>query len=224
MPDTVFKEIVSLDTNKSTHSNDVPTKIVKANADLFSNFVSKAFNKSVISCIFLSVLKTADITPAHKKKSKLDKSDYRPVSLSPNISQLFERCIHRQISEYFETIFLKFQCGFRKGYGTQDCLLAMVVNCKKALDQGKVYGVLRTDLSKAFDCLPNDLIVAKHHAYGFSNESSILIHSYLTERKQRVKINDQFSSWMDILFGIPQGSVLGPLLFNIGLCDMFHFF
>ena len=119
---------------------------------------------------------------------------------------------------------MKFQCGFRKGYGTQDCLLAMVVNCKKALDQGKVYGVLLTDLSKAFDCLPNNLIVAKHHAYGFSNESSILIHSYLTERKQRVKINDQFSSWMDILFGIPQGSVLGPLLFNIGLCDMFHFF
>ena len=131
--------------------------------------------------------------------------------------------MHRQISEYFETIFLKFQCGFRKGYGTQDCLLAMVVNCKKALDQGKVYGVLLTDLSKAFDCLPNDLIVAKLHAYGFSNKSSKLRNIYLTERKQRVKINDQFSSWMDILFGIPQGSVLGPLLFNIGLCDMFHF-
>ena len=75
-PDTIFKEIVSLDTNKSTHSSDVPTKIVKANADLFSIFVSNAFNKSVISCIFLSILKSADITPVHKKKSKLEKSNY----------------------------------------------------------------------------------------------------------------------------------------------------
>ena len=76
--------------------------------------------------------------------------------------------MHRQISKYFETIFSKFQCGFRKGYGTQDCLLAMIVNCKKVLGQGKEYGALLTDLSKAFDCLPHDLIVAKHHAYGFS--------------------------------------------------------
>ena len=76
--------------------------------------------------------------------------------------------MHRQISEYFETIFSKIQCGFRKGYGTQDCLLIMVVNCKKALDQGKEYGALLTDLSKGFDCLPRDFIVAKLHAYGFS--------------------------------------------------------
>ena len=75
--------------------------------------------------------------------------------------------MHRQISEYFETIFSKFQCGYRKGYGTQDCLLAMVVNCKNALDQGKEYGALLTDLSKAFDCLLHDLIFAKLHAYGF---------------------------------------------------------
>ena len=67
--------------------------------------------------------------------------------------------MHRQISEYFKTIFLEFQCGFRKGYDTQDCLLVMVVNCKKALDQGKEYGALLTDLSKAFDCLPHDLKV-----------------------------------------------------------------
>ena len=131
--------------------------------------------------------------------------------------------MHRQISEYFETIFSKFQCGYRKGYGTQDCLLAMIVNRKNALDQGKGYGALLTNLSKAFDCIPHDLIVAKLLAYGFSIESLKLINSYLTERKQRAKINDQFSSWMDILFGVPQGSILGPLLFNIFLCDVFLF-
>ena len=79
----------------------------------------------------------------------------------------------------------------------------MVVNIKNALDQGKEYGALLTDLSKAFDCLSHDLIVAKLHVYGFSTESLKLINNYLTKRKQRVKINDQFSSCMDILFGVP---------------------
>ena len=117
----------------------------------------------------------------------------------------------------------KFQCAFRKGYSTQDCLLAMVKNCKKALDQGKEYGALLTDLSKAFYFLPHDLIVTKLHAYDFSIESLKLINSHLTEPKQRVKMNDQFSSWLDIVVGVPQGSILGPLLFNIFLCDMFLF-
>ena len=91
-----------------------------------------------------------------------------------------------------------------------DCLLAMVENCKKALDQGNEYCHLRTDLSKAFDYLPNDLIIAKLHAYGFLIESLKPMNSYLTESKQRVKINDKFSSWMDTVVGVPQ---LGPLLF-----------
>ena len=220
---TIFKEILSLDTKKATHSNDIPTKIVKANANLFSIFVSNAFNESVISGKFLSVLKLADVKPVHKKKSKLEKTNCQPVSLLPSISKVFERCMNKQISEYFETVFSKFQCGFRKGYSTQDCLLAMVENCKKALDQGNEYGTLLTDLSKAFDCLLHDLIVAKSYAYGFSTESLKLINSYFTERKQRVKINDQFSSWLDIAVGVPQGSILGPLLFNIFLCDMFLF-
>ena len=75
----------------------------------------------------------------------------------------------------------KFQCSFQKGYSTQDCLLAMVENCKKVLVQGNKYGALLTDLSKTFDCLPNDLIVVKLHTYGFSIELLKLINSYLTE-------------------------------------------
>ena len=114
----------------------------------------------------------------------------------------------------------KFQRGFRKGYSAQDCLLDMVENCKKALDQGNKYCVLLTDFSKAFDCLPHGLIGAKLHAYGFSIESMKLINTYLTERKERVKINDQFCSWLDIVVHVPQGFILKPLLFNIFLRDM----
>ena len=146
--------------------------------------MSNAFNKPVISGKFLLVLKLADARPVHKKKSRLEKTNYRSVSLLPNISKVFERCMHRQISEYFETVSSKFQCGFRKAYSTQDCLLAMVENCKKALDQENEYGALLTDLSKGFDCLPHDLIVAKRHAYGFSIESLKLTNSYLTEHKR----------------------------------------
>ena len=93
----------------------------------------------------------------------------------------------------------------------------MVVNCKKALDQGKEYCAFLTELSRAFDCISHDLIVAKLHSYGFPIESLKLINSYLSERKQRFKIDDQFSSWMDILFGVPQGSIQAPLLLNIFL-------
>ena len=101
--------------------------------------------------------------------------------------------------------------------------ISMVENCKKALDQRNEYGALLTNLFKAFDCLPHDLIVAKLHAYCFSIDSLKLIKSYLIEHKQRVKINDQFSSWLDIVIGVPQGYILGPLLFNIFLCDMLFF-
>ena len=78
-----------------------------------------------------------------------------------------------------------------------------------------------TDLSKAFDCLPHDLLIAKLHAYGFDTSSLKLIHSYLTNRYQRVKINNSFSEYHLIKYGVPQGSILGPILFNIFLCDLF---
>ena len=85
---------------------------------------------------------------------------------------------------------------------------------KKVVDNGNVFGALITDLSKAFDCLPQDLIIVKLNSYGFNLTALNLIHDYLTKRKQRTKINHLYSSWEDILFGVPQGSILGPILFN----------
>ena len=124
---------------------------------------------------------------------------------------------------FFEKILSKYQTDFRKGLNAQYCLISMIKKFRKCLDQKGEYAALLTDLSKAFDCLPHDLIIAKLHAYGFDRPSLKLIHSYLTGRFQRVKIGSTYSSYKLIKCGVPQGSILGPLLFNIFLCDMFLF-
>ena len=120
-----------------------------------------------------------------------------------------------------EPLLSKYQCGFRKGYNTQYCLLAMLEKWKSSVDKGSSFGTFLTDLSKAFDCLSHELLIAKLHAYGFSLNAPRLVHSYLTNRKQRTKINTKYSSWEEILFGVPQVPFPGPLLFNIFLCDLF---
>ena len=212
-----------METSKACQDTDIPTKIVKEDANIFANVLVSNFHDSIEKSNFPSILKNATMAPVFKKVNRNSKDNYRPISILPNISKIFQRCIFRQLSDpIYGSVFVKIPIsGFRKGYSTQHCLLAMLEKSKSAFDKEKSFGALLTDLSKLFDCLSHELLLAKRHAYGFSVAALRLIQSYLTNRRQRTKINMSFISREKIVFEAPQGSILGPLLFKIFLCDFF---
>ena len=125
-----------------------------------------------------------------------------------------------QMSSFFDNFLSKQQCDFWQGYSTQQYLLALLEKWKRAVNSGQIIGALLADLSKAFDCLDHELLIAKPNAYAFSLPALKLVHDYLLKRKQRSKVIRTCSSWVGIVFAVPQGAIFGSLLFNI-LADLF---
>ena len=150
------------------------------------NILQKLF-ESINSSEFPLSFKLANITPVFKNESRNHRNNYGPISILPLILKLFEKIMNKQLSLYFEKIRSNFQCGFRKGFSTQHCLLLMFKKWKRTVDNNRVFGVLLTDLSKAFDCISHDLLIPKLNAYGLSLSALKLVHSYLQNRKQRTK-------------------------------------
>ena len=133
-PECISKIINNLDTLKATQQGDIPTKIIKDNKDIFSYFISASFHNAVSKGVFPDELKHADIKPVYKMESRNEKENYRPVSILLNLSKIFERCMYDQLKDYFDKLLSKYQCGFRKGFSTQHCLLAMTEKLRKSLD------------------------------------------------------------------------------------------
>ena len=147
----ISKIINNLDTSKATLQGDIPTKNIKDNKDLFSYFISASFNNAVNKGIFPDELKHADIKPIHKMESRNEKESYKPVSILPNLSKIFERCMYDQLKDYFEKLLSTYQCGFRKGVSTLHCLLAMIEKLRKSLDGGRGGGGWGGGISCSFD-------------------------------------------------------------------------
>ena len=217
----IEKEISNLKSGKAVRSNDIPTKIIKDFKDLFATFIYNNCNKCLLHGTFPEDLKTAEVVPVHKKKKRTDKNNCRPVSILSNISKIYERSFSNQMYDYFDSIFLKYQCGFRKGHIPQHCLLYMTQKIKQARDNNNLFAAVLTDLSKAFDCINHELLIAKLNAYGFDSPSLKFVPAYLNFRKQKTKVASTFSVYVNILFGVSQGCIAGPLFFNVYTCDMF---
>ena len=139
----------------------------------------------------------ADVTPVYKKKLKNSKDSYRPVNI---LSKIYERCIYDQIQLFFDSLLSKYQCGFCRGYNAQHCLVSLIEKWKKNVDNGGAFGALLTDLSKTFDCLPHELLIAKLDTYCFDKSSLKVkcpcknrsLHEY-TEAKNNHEVFCSFS-------------------------------
>ena len=169
----------------------------------------------------MHAFKKGKIRPLCKKDGRTEKLNCRPISVLSNVSKLYEGCLHDQIYSYFDKIFSRYQCGFCKGINPQHILLTMIVKMKISPGNKQFSAAFLTDLSKSFDCIHNDLLITKLNAYGFDQKALKLIHCYLYDGSQRVKVGYSFSTELDISCRVPHGSILGPLLFNIDICDLF---
>ena len=151
----------------------------------------------------------------------MDKANYRPVSVLQTISKVYEKLLQKQIKNYTENILYPYLCGCSKGYSIQHALMCLTEKWKKILDKKGFCGAVLMDLSKIFDTINHELLIGKLNAYGFEKSALKLLLNYLSNRWQRTKINKKFSSWIELMQGVPQGSALRPFLFSIYLNDLF---
>ena len=130
--------------------------------------------------------------------------------------------MQKQINDFIVCFLSSYLCDYRKGFNIQHALLTLAENWRKDLDNKAFCGAILMDLSKAFDTLNHDLLITKLHTYGFQHDALKLLHSYLSKRWHRTKVNTSFSSWEELIKGVPRGSVLRPILFNLYLNGLFY--
>ena len=193
----------------------IPSKLLKMAASILAPSLTAIFTKSILTGIYPTEWKTTRVTPVFKKGIKIDLNNYRPISVIPVVSKVFEKMVYDQLYQYLNDNKLLSGCqsGFRSLHSTLTALLEATNSWSVNIDNGFVNGVVFIDLNKAFDTIDHEIILCKLSYFDADQATIKWFQSYLSDRTQTCNVNGSLSTTSAVICGVPQGSILGSFAF-----------